>query len=86
MSRLLWRVEKAGIVFDAAENKSSEVDLLIILPILTKNVLSEVVHAVTKGIINELLQGPITYVRSGELSGNPGTLLHIEQLFMLGKP
>jgi len=46
----------------------------------------EVVHAVTKGIINELLQGPITYVRSGELSGNPGTLLHIEQLFMLGKP
>ena len=79
-------MEKAGIVFDAAENKSSEVDSLIMLPILTKNVLPEVVHAVTKGIINELLQGPITYVRSGELSGNPGTLLHIEQLFMLGKP
>jgi glutamyl-tRNA reductase len=46
----------------------------------------EAVNAVTKEIINELLHGPISYVRSAEINDNAASLQHIEQLFLLGKP
>jgi glutamyl-tRNA reductase len=46
----------------------------------------EDVHAVTKSIVNELLNGPISYMRSAEIDGNEAPLEHVEKIFMIGKP
>merc|ERR1719238_466159 len=45
----------------------------------------EAVHAVTKDIVNDLLHGPISYMRSAEVEGDRASLQQVEQLFMLGK-
>jgi glutamyl-tRNA reductase len=43
------------------------------------------VQAVTRDIVNDLLDGPMTYVKAAEGAGDGQTLRQIEALFLLGK-
>jgi len=43
----------------------------------------QAVDVATKGIINKLLHGPMTYLRSDDLDGNKASVQQIEELFML---
>merc|ERR1719488_289041 len=43
----------------------------------------QAVDVATKGIINKLLHGPMTYLRSDDLDGNKASVQQIEALFML---
>ena len=43
------------------------------------------VQAVTRDIVNDLLDGPMTYVKAAEGAGDGETLRQIEALFLLGK-
>merc|ERR1712046_335696 len=43
----------------------------------------QAVDVATKGIINKLLHGPMTYLRSDDTDGNKATVQQIESLFML---
>ena len=45
----------------------------------------QAVDVVTKGIINKLLHGPMTYLRSDDQDGTKATVQQIEDVFMLKK-
>jgi len=45
----------------------------------------QAVDVVTKGIINKLLHGPMSYLRSDDQDGNKATVQQIEDIFMLNK-
>ena len=45
----------------------------------------EAVDVVTKGIINKLLHGPMSYLRSDDHDGTKATVQQIEQIFMLDR-
>jgi len=45
----------------------------------------QAVDVVTKGIINKLLHGPMSYLRSDDSDGTKATVQQIEQIFMLGQ-
>jgi glutamyl-tRNA reductase len=45
----------------------------------------EAVDVATKGIINKLLHGPMSYLRSDDHDGTKATVQQIEQMFMLDK-
>jgi glutamyl-tRNA reductase len=45
----------------------------------------QAVDVVTKGIINKLLHGPMSYLRSDDNDGTKASVQQIEQIFMLGE-
>ena len=45
----------------------------------------QAVDVVTKGIINKLLHGPMSYLRSDDRDGDKATVRQIEQIFMLDR-
>ena len=45
----------------------------------------QAVDVVTKGIINKLLHGPMSYLRSDDHDGTKATVQQIEQIFMLDR-
>jgi len=46
----------------------------------------QAVDVVTKGIINKLLHGPMSYLRSDDRDGNKASVQQIEDLFMIAPP
>ncbi len=46
---------------------------------------AQAVDVVTKGIINKLLHGPMSYLRSDDQDGSKATVMQIEELFLLNQ-